>query len=75
VTYRGIVRNGVIEILGSEILPEGAAVTVEVATAAAESPKKPTLLDDLGDLVGSIDDLPADFALNHEHYRYGTPKR
>ncbi|HZL89334.1 MAG TPA: hypothetical protein VFB96_13230 [Pirellulaceae bacterium] len=34
-----------------------------------------SLLDQLGDVVGAVDDLPADLAENHDHYLYGTPKR
>jgi hypothetical protein len=29
----------------------------------------------LGALAGSVDGLPEDFALNHDHYLHGTPKR
>ena len=29
----------------------------------------------LAALAGSVEGLPEDFALNHDHYRYGTPKR
>lgn len=74
-TYRGIVRNGVVEILGSEILPEGATVTVEVAPAGAPAGEAKSFYDEVADLVGTLRDLPDDYALNHEHYRYGTPKR
>ena len=29
----------------------------------------------LASLVGSVDGLPEDLALNHDHYLHGTPKR
>jgi hypothetical protein len=27
------------------------------------------------DLAGTVDGLPEDFSINHDHYLYGTPKR
>ena len=32
------------------------------------------VLDDIAALAGDLD-LPADFAAQHDHYLYGTPKR
>jgi hypothetical protein len=29
----------------------------------------------LGKLAGTVEGLPADYALNHDHYLHGTPKR
>lgn len=29
----------------------------------------------LGALAGSVEGLPEDFALNHDHYLHGAPKR
>lgn len=76
-TTRGIVRNGAIELLDSEPLPEGTVVRIEPLGSPSPDPAIPgrSLAEELGDLVGSIDDLPSDFALNHENYRFGTPKR
>jgi hypothetical protein len=76
-TTRGIVQDGVVILLGPESLPEGAVVSVEVLDGTSTAPNRPgpSLAEELGDMIGSIDDLPADFALNHEHYRFGTPKR
>jgi hypothetical protein len=56
-------------------LPEGTPVRVEplpVAPSAAEG--KISFLDRLGEVVGAIHDWPEDFAQNHDHYLYGTPK-
>lgn len=35
----------------------------------------PTLFDRLKAFDGRADDLPADLALQHDHYLYGVPKR
>jgi hypothetical protein len=76
-TLQGHVKNGTIVFDPPVLLPEGAAVQVEVVARPAEnaSPvRKRTLLERLGNVVGAIDDLPEDMARNHDHYLYGTPK-
>jgi hypothetical protein len=49
----------------------GTRVNVSVA---AEQPTKPTLKG-LLKYAGAIKDMPADFALQHDHYIHGTPKK
>jgi hypothetical protein len=57
-------------------LPEGTRVSVEpVSEPSKENGDGQSLLEILGDVVGSIDDLPSDLAEQHDHYLYGTPKR
>ncbi len=69
--YRGHVKNGVV-VLDPEVkLPEGIEVRVEPATP----PPRKTLAEQLGDLVGSVPDLPPDMAEQHDHYLHGAPKR
>jgi hypothetical protein len=41
---------------------------------STEPPRKKTLLEQLGDLVGSVPDLPTDMAEQHDHYLHGAPK-
>lgn len=79
-TLHGHIHNGAIVFDAQVALPEGASVRVEIVappsssgTAAASA--TPTLLERLGDVVGAVDDLPADGARNLEHYLYGAPKR
>ena len=77
--YLGHVKGGVVIVDGDLSLAEGTPVAVEplaedVAAVAPGQPV-PTLLERFGDLVGSIKDLPEDFALNHDHYIHGTPKK
>jgi hypothetical protein len=70
----GVVRNGKIEPDPPKELPEGARVIVTPKAENAHSESSPTLLS-LMKLVGTCDDLPVDFAEQHDHYIHGTPKR
>jgi len=69
--YHGHVRGGVVVFDAGIRLPEGMEVTV---APIASSPGK-TLAEQLGDLVGSVPDLPSDMAGQHDHYLHGAPKR
>ena len=80
-TYRGRVENGVIHLHGSVILPEGAEVRVELATAGKEEfdPNAPPIEDKLRAIMADVpkeewDRLPADLSDHLDHYIYGTPK-
>jgi hypothetical protein len=55
-------------------LEEGTVVEVQPVPATPEPPG-PTIWDKLLKLAGSVPDLPADAAREHDHYLYGTPKR
>lgn len=67
----GTVQNGVVVLDNGGHLPEGTRVDV---TVRAETSGKPTLRDRLLKLAGTVDDLPADMARNHDHYIHGAPK-
>jgi len=69
--YRGQVKGGVVVLDPGAQLPEGTEVKVE---PVAPSPAK-TWAEQLGDLVGSVPDLPPDMARQHDHYLHGAPKR
>ena len=80
-TYRGHVENGVIQLQGSVVLPEGTEVRVEVAAADKEEfdPNAPPIEDKLRAIMADVpqeewDRLPADLTDNLDHYIYGTPK-
>ena len=66
----GTVKNGVIVLDPPGQLPEGARVQVVVQAEA----KKPTLAG-LLKYAGLLQDMPAVFAPQHDHYIHGTPKR
>ena len=68
----GTVTNGMIVLDAPQVLPEGTRVQV-VPKPAADQPK--TLREILLESAGSMTDLPADFAAQHDHYIQGTPKR
>ena len=75
-TYRGYVRGGVVVLANGEALPEGAEVRVEVVGAPMPGAQAGgSLYDRYAGFIGLIDDLPADFAAQHDHYIHGTPKR
>ncbi len=70
--YRGYVKNRVVVLEPGIELPEGTEVIVEPVTTP---PPRKTLAEQLGDLIGSVPDLPADMAEQHDHYLHGAPKR
>jgi hypothetical protein len=79
-TLTGHVKNGTIVFDQPIVLPEGAAVQVEVlktneARQVPATEEIPTLYERLKPFIGAIDDLPPDFSINHDHYLYGAPKR
>jgi hypothetical protein len=69
-TLQGTVRNGVVVLDQSPSLADGTRVEVIVTAVQAE----PTLAGVLK-LAGTLEDLPADMAEQHDHYIHGTPKR
>jgi predicted DNA-binding antitoxin AbrB/MazE fold protein len=69
--YKGHIENGVVVLDESVSLPEGTQVQVE----PVETENIPTLAEQFKDIIGIIDDLPEDFAEQHDHYIHGTPKR
>lgn len=69
--YRGHIRNGTVVLEPGSELPEGIEVTVK----PVQSPNRKTLAEQLGDLIGSVPDLPPDMAEQHDHYLHGAPKR
>jgi hypothetical protein len=70
----GIVQgNTVILEPGQHSLPDGERVRVEVIDVVTQPDA--TFADIMSEFCGVIEDMPPDFALNHEHYCNGTPKR
>jgi hypothetical protein len=69
-TYRGHIENGLVVFDEQVALPEGTQVRVEPLPK-----RRPTLAERFKDVIGSVSDLPADMAENHDHYIHGTPKR
>jgi hypothetical protein len=69
-TLQGTVKNGMVVLDQTTALADGTRVEVIVA----DEPAKPTLEGVLR-LAGTLSDLPADMAAQHDHYIHGTPKR
>jgi hypothetical protein len=69
--YRGWIRNGVVVLDTPIQIPEGTEVLVE----PLPPPAGKTLAERLGDLIGSMPELPPDMAERHDHYLHGAPKR
>ncbi len=79
--YQGYVENGLIRLAGPVVLPDGAAVRVELAAPATEDfdPNTPAIEDQLRAIWADVpmeewDRLPADLTEHLDHYIYGTPK-
>ena len=70
-TYRGIVKNGVVELADAD-LPDG--TEVDVAPVSDGTPE-PTIFDKLAKLAGRAQGLPTDMARNHDHYLHGAPRK
>ena len=73
-TLKGKVKNGVIELEGGVLLPEGAAVEVVLKQGEAN----PVSDDDLDPIFRiaelAVDTGIPDLATNIDHYLYGHPK-
>jgi len=71
----GHIHDGAVVFDQPMPLAEGTRVRVEAVNVPNESGDGQSMLEILGDVVGAIDDAPADLAEQHDHYLYGTPKR
>jgi hypothetical protein len=70
-TLNGTLNRRVVVLDEPAPWPEG--TRVEVAVQSAE--KRLTLAEKLLRHAGTVPDLPADMAEQHDHYIHGTPKR
>jgi hypothetical protein len=76
-TVEGHMENGHVVLHAPLPLPDGAKIVVtSQSEASAEGDEQlPTLYERLKSVAGKIDGLPEDFAINHDHYLHGQPKR
>jgi hypothetical protein len=74
--YRGIVKKGVVVLAEGTELPEGTEVRIElIAPSEKIAAEGPTLLEQFGDIIGTVPELPPDMAQQHDHYLHGAPKQ
>ena len=71
-SFQGTIQNGVVVLDQHPELPDGTRVEVIIQETAAA---KPSLRERLAKLAGTVDDLPADMARNHDHYIHGAAKK
>src|SRR5207253_2143779 len=78
-TYRGRVKNGVIQLEPAAKLKEGTPVSIRpLKSSPRKSIRKkqiPSLYVRLKPVIGIAKGLPSDLAKNHDHYIHGAPKR
>lgn len=76
-TFKGHVENGVIVFDEPIDLPEGMNVQIDVRPLPSSEQEEsgPTLASRLSSVIGSIEGLPEDASINHDHYLYGAPKQ
>jgi hypothetical protein len=74
-TIEGHVENGQVVLRGDVPLAEGMRVRVELlprdATKQGDDSSLSTQFDHYQEVIGAIDDLPSDFAAQHDHYIHG----
>ncbi|HTG17966.1 MAG TPA: hypothetical protein VK747_22150 [Blastocatellia bacterium] len=71
----GKVVNGVIVLDQPGTLEDGTAVRVRPIEKRYGCEKTESLRDMLLSFAGTVEGLPKDMALNHDHYLYGVPKK
>ena len=71
----GKVINGVIVLDQAGKLEEGTAVRVRPIKKRSDGEKVESLREMLLSFAGTVEGLPPDMALNHDHYLYGVPKK
>jgi len=68
----GTVKDGVVVLPPEVRLPDGTHVVVSIPEPGTGGP---TFADRYKEFIGMADDLPADLALNLDHYLHGHPKK
>ena len=78
-TLQGHFHNGVIVLDEPVNLPDGIRVRVELLPAAEAPEKRDSVTGShyshYQSIIGVINDLPVDFAAQHDHYIHGTPQK
>jgi hypothetical protein len=68
-TFEGHIQNGVAVFDQPVSLPDGLKVRIEpIVEAATPDGSRKTLAERFKAFIGTVDDLPADMAKNHDKY-------
>jgi hypothetical protein len=70
-SYTGIIENGVVRLPSATGWTDGTPVRIEKIEAPQD---RNELTRKLRQIAAQLDDLPADWAREHDHYLHGTPK-
>jgi hypothetical protein len=71
-SFEGHIVNGVAVFDEPVSLPDGLKVRIVPLAEPARTPGNPkTLAERFKNVIGAVDDLPADMAENHDHYLHG----
>jgi hypothetical protein len=75
-SYVGRVKNGVVVFDEPIQLADGTEVRIEpIAIPEKSPPEGRTLAERFADVIGTVPELPADMAAQHDHYLHGAPAR
>ena len=69
-SFTATVQNDTIKLPAGVHLPDGTEVSIE----PREKPGQ-TFAERYAEFIGIADDLPPDFAINHDHYLHGARKQ
>ncbi|HEV7798554.1 MAG TPA: hypothetical protein VGO73_10385 [Pyrinomonadaceae bacterium] len=72
---KGRVVNGIVILDQPGKLAEGTEVRVRPVSMAERESENGSPADMLLSFAGTVEGLPDDMALNHDHYLYGVPKK
>ncbi len=56
-------------------VPDGTRVEITLPATSASESSGGTFAERYAEFIGIADDLPSDFAMNHDHYLHGARKR
>ena len=75
-SLEGRIHDGSVVFNQPVSLPEGTRVRIEPVTdQIADSSEGQSLLEELRNAVGSVDNLPTDMAANHDYYLHGHSRK
>lgn len=74
-TLRGRIKGGAVVLDELVRLPDGTNIEVELRPLSDDATSGPTWGEVFADVAGTVEGLPSDLAVNHDHYIHGTSKK